>query len=723
MIWRQARLAIEAGRYLGWQWVFFRGRYALQQRLGLLERKTPARPWEAIPPSSWLRDPSLATAEAFARDWREHAPPFFFHPQQRMAYRSRLAAWSGGPHDPVSLAENIARGHFLYFSHTLQKVGFPPDWHKNPWTGQRFPTERHWSRVSDFGHGDIKVVWELSRFGFVYPLVRAYWRTGDERYPELFWRLVEDWRAQNPPNLGPNWKCGQETTFRVMAWIFGLYGFADAASTTPERVLMLAQMLAVSGERIAANLDYALSQQNNHGVSEGVGLWTLGLLFPQFRQAAAWRKRGRGVLERLGQELIYEDGSFVQHSVNYHRLMLHDYLWAMRLGQLHGRPLSSALYRRVAQAGRWLYALLDASTGQVPLYGQNDGALILPLSNSDYLDFRPVVQAVYVLTSGRRVLAEGPWDEALLWLFGPEALQAPLQPETQGNLQARIGGYHTLRSAQGFLFTRCATFRHRPGQADMLHVDLWWQGQNIALDAGTYSYNAPPPWHNALARTRYHNTVTVDERDQMERVGPFLWLPWLRAQVRKEVSSPRGEIQYWEGDHDGYHRLQYPATHRRAIVQFPGEGWLVIDDLNSQAAHAYRLHWLLADYPFHGPHPQQGLRLDTPKGPYWVLIQADQPVELALTRASSEGPEGWRAPYYQTRRPALALSAVAQHASVRFLTLFAPAPLRMHREGEAWHLHWGAYEAHLFLASQSASPLVRSVQWTHPDGSDLWEIP
>jgi len=54
------------------------------------------------------------------------------------------------------------------------------------------------------------VIWEPSRFGFAYALVRAYWRSGDERYAELFWQLVEDWRANNTPQLGPNWKCGQE---------------------------------------------------------------------------------------------------------------------------------------------------------------------------------------------------------------------------------------------------------------------------------------------------------------------------------------------------------------------------------------------------------------------------------------------------------------------------------------------------------------------------------
>ena len=148
-----------------------------------------------------------------------------------------------------------------------------------------------------------KIIWEPSRFGFAFALVRAYWRTGDHRYADLFWQLVEDWRAHNPPQQGPNWKCGQETSFRVMAWCFGLYGFLDSEATSAARLASLAQMIAVSAERIEANLDHALSQRNNHGISEGVGLWTVGLLFPEMSAARRWRETGRRVLEN--KDAIY----------------------------------------------------------------------------------------------------------------------------------------------------------------------------------------------------------------------------------------------------------------------------------------------------------------------------------------------------------------------------------------------------------------------------------
>ncbi|MFP3472466.1 heparinase II/III family protein, partial [Micrococcus sp. SIMBA_144] len=73
---------------------------------------------------------------------------------------------------------------------------------------------------SDFG--DIKWIWELSRFSFVYPLVRAYTTTKDEKYAIDFWEMFEDFVKHNPPELGANYKCGQEMSFRIMAWTFGL---------------------------------------------------------------------------------------------------------------------------------------------------------------------------------------------------------------------------------------------------------------------------------------------------------------------------------------------------------------------------------------------------------------------------------------------------------------------------------------------------------------------
>ncbi len=476
--------------YCGPRWVLFRLGYALKQRSGWLRRQTPVSSWADQPLDEFLAVRHLAVPETYLAHRREHRPPFLFSPEEHAQFEPYVRAWDQGDHDPMAEAECLQKGDVRYFGHAWAYLGYPPQWHLNPFIGQPLASDRHWTCTDEFAHGDIKIIREPSRFTFVYALVRSYWRTGDEAYAESFWQLVESWRLHNPPNQGPNWQCGQEISLRVMAWCFGLYGFWPCEATTATRVAELAQMIAVSGRRIEANLSYALSQANNHGISEGMGLWTIGLLFPEFRDAERWRQRGRHVLETAGRDLIYDDGAFSQHSVNYHRLMLHDYLWSLRLGEVQGQPLSADLVARVGRAGRLLYDLQDEESGELPRYGQNDGALILPLNNCAYADFRPAIQATHYLVTGTRCYAPGPWDEDLWWLFGPNALSAPLaapkceHTRAREEVRARDSGYYTLRSETGFAFVRCGALRHRPGQADMMHLDLWWRGHNVALDPG-----------------------------------------------------------------------------------------------------------------------------------------------------------------------------------------------------------------------------------------------
>ena len=705
-------LIFQLWRHFGTRWLIYRSVYGLQKKTGYVQRKTPALAWDQAPLADFLFQHDLQDIQRYAEYRRTQAPAFFFQASHRSEYQKYFSPWDQEGRNPVTLSDNLNRGVFRYFHHRELQVGLPPDWHQNPLTGQRAPAQRHWSKIPDFDYGDIKLIWEPSRFSFVYDLVRAYWRTGDECYPSLFWQLVEDWRAHNPPNQGPNWKCGQETTFRVMAWVFGLYGFADASVTTPEPIAHLAQMIAISGERIAANLNYALSQRNNHGISEGVGLWTIGLLFPEFRQAGKWREKGRWVLEKLGRELIYDDGAFVQHSVNYHRLMLQDYLWALRLGQIHNQPFSQTLLDRIANAGEWLYQIQDETSGRVPYYGQNDGSLVLPLNNCDYLDFRPVVQAIRFLTHHQLPYNEGPWDEDLLWIFGPDALNASRKPMQRKPLQAKVGGYYTLTSEEGMLFVRCGTYHDRPGQADMLHTDIWWRGQNIALDPGTFSYNAAAPWDNALAHTQYHNTVTVDDKDQMDRVGKFLWLPWLHGVVRFQTRSPQGLIKYWEGEHDGYQRLPNPVSHRRAILQLPEDSWLIIDALKANNSQKYQLQWLLPDMPYTWLQEEGNLQLHTSSGEYQILIKASDPCKTVLNRASSGTPAGWYAHYYQSLTPALSLNATAHAKTIHFFTLFTPLPAHLHINQNQLNVNWKEKSLVTTLSATSNDPIVMIAKLT-----------
>jgi Heparinase II/III N-terminus/Heparinase II/III-like protein len=671
-----ARIMIKT---FGWRWFVFRVAYAFRLKSGLMQQQTPIFAWEDKPLKVWLRPDVPSTPTDYVK-WRfDHGGKFFFSVLPSHAKTSDTKTI-------LKQAEELLSGTWQLFEHTPAVLGFPPDWHLNPQTNQRTSATAHWSALGDFAGGDIKFIWEASRFAWAYLLVRAYAVGKDERYAEAFWHLAEHWLDHNQPNRGANWKCGQETSFRLMAWCFALYGFRESSASTPERVARLAAAIAISAQRIAANIDYARWQKNNHAISEGVGLFTVGVLFPEFKGAAAWLAQGKRVIEEEVARQIYPDGAYVQQSMNYHRLMLHDLAWAARLAANNDVTLTGVL-EKMALATRFLYDMCDITSGQTPNYGANDGALILPLNNCDFTDYRPVLGLANAITSGNQLFPAGPWDEDLMWLGVSAAPYNPSMLPTSYP-QGTSSGYYTLRGQDSWVFLRCAKYTDRPSHADQLHMDLWWRGLNLAQDAGSYLYNGPGQWNNGLSHTRVHNTITNGERDQMRQASRFLWLDWpepindstILAEAEADsltmlafTPSPHTPIKAGVGVMSNQHVRVVRQTERGVLVA----------DMLKTPMHSPRwiLHWLLADYPYQARGGS--LVLNTPHGPFymWVATRGyhettPRPASIRLLRAPEEDTRGWVSRYYGHKMPAISVVAQSEESGVpaAFYTWFSPQP-------------------------------------------------
>src|SRR5579884_3075668 len=677
---------------LGPGWVLTRLRVEAELRLGTVERRVPVSNWDVS------CDNKHKHAGEQLKD-RLAQSKFFFSPQQ--------------PPKPFCAAQvcreadRVLAGEWTYFFHSRFQIRFPPDWHFNALDRTHADNREHWRKVasrieaSNSGNcSDIKCIWEPSRFSVAYLLVRAYATGADDRYAEAFWTLVEDWAEHNPPNRGPNWASGQEAALRVMAWCFGLYGFLNASCSTPERVFRLVKMIEVHGERIAGFIEYALSQRNNHGISEAVGLFTIGVLFPHLRRAPDWTRMGQRLIVRQLREQVYEDGTYIQHSFNYERVLIDLLVWLLRLGEIYETRFASECYGALDRAVKFMVRFCDLRTGHMPNYGANDGSLVLPLSNCDYTDFRPSLDAAHYLLFGKPLLeTEGPWSESSAWLVGrslsgrvPEDCLTPSRRDTRTSQPASSFGSAPKLPASGYLklfgteseaMLRAARYKDRPSHADQLHLDLWWRGQNVACDAGSYLYNGEHPWRNALAGTSVHNTVTIGGRDQMTRAGRFLWLDW--AQANPQCYALSSGEQVVEAEHDGYARLG--ATHRRSVLCLTDEDiWIVVDDVTGSYSGEVRLHWLFADVPFKFDQNSAELQLHFPEDDFTCMINADGSLATSLARAgeivagtSHHGPpdttiRGWRSLYYGSKEPALSLAVeLTAPLPVRFVTLLMPS--------------------------------------------------
>jgi asparagine synthase (glutamine-hydrolysing) len=626
----------------------------------------------------WLADHIPVQPAQYAQWRRQNSPKFFFNSFRAPARTPGLRERSDGvveaqissdlpwnPKTAVKEAERIRNGELKYFAHRFVKTGFPPDWHKDPFSGIKVNPRRHWSEISDEGNTDIKFVWEASRFGMVYTLVRAYAATGDDAFPRTFWRLIESWAEANPPNTGPNWMDGQEAALRLMAWTFGFYAFLDTAPATPERIAQFTVLVAAHADRIYKNIDHAISTRSNHAISEGFGLWMAGLLFPELKEAEKYRMLGAQVLEQEAMAQIFPDGSYSMYSLNYHRFVLHLYLYAMRLAELNQSSFSHLLFQRVSASLDCLSLLIDPETGRMPVYGSNDGALVLPLNNCDFTDYRPLLQLGSYLTKKHFVFEPGPWDEDLFWLYGkgPLSQRERLRGSEKSQSSFPHGGIYLLHDTGSKAVIRCTDFTSRPSHADQLHVDLWLDGQNIACDAGTYLYSGGGLWRNGLAHTSAHNTVTVDGRDQMKMLTRFTWTNWSRGTVLQR------DRNVWQGEHNGYKRLADPVSHRRTVLSLAEDRWLVVDHLTGKQPHHYALHWLLDDVPYEQGETSVLLAVDSGKCKVQTGLLAGNAM-FSVVRGDPKSRRGWRSRYYGDKEPAISIMLETDQSRACFWTFF-----------------------------------------------------
>lgn len=520
----------------------------------------------------------------------------------------------------IERAERVVGGEFLAFGSRWRALPATADgWHGTEEL-PAFPPDVPWWKIShSSARGvDVKDVWEPARFGWVYDLVRAFVITRDDRYAATFHRIFAEWLESSPPFRGVHWSCGQETAIRAIALLYAEANLASAPSSDSEALGRIASVLAASGERIADAIGQAISQRNNHAISEAMGMLVLGIRFRgSHPEAARWARGGRRLLERLILEQFAEDGWYIQHSFTYLRLALDQCVIAQRMLRSSRSSLSDAALARLRSAVDLLLAVVDPETVIVPNHGSNDGALVHPIALAPYRDFRPVITAACASFAHPLPRDVAPNAETLAWLDLPapkrgDPLHDGVTTGSSGWAAARLGGGAVS------VFVRAGSYTSRPGQIDPLQLDVRFGSREVVTDAGTFSYNAPPPWRNALASGAVHNGPILDDEEPGIRGPRFLWYVWPSARI---VSANM------EGD-EAVIVAEIPDRVRRT-VRVMADRVVVRDEVLASGIHRVRIRWLL--------HPDAD--------PASVRVEG----ESQVVEAREGEPAGWFSPTYGER--------------------------------------------------------------------------
>ena len=178
----------------------FRLRYELSKRMGWLAKRYPVNPPKIE--SITLKDWKLSDRKWIWGQRNSIGIPLYLSP--------KLA----------ETARNILSGNLLLFNSLPYKFTKPEDWIIHPETGFHYDNQKHWTQIPDMSPiaGDIKYVWEKSRFAYLHPVLR-YDHHFEEDNADWVFQEMESWISQNPINCGPNYRCSQEISLRCFNWM------------------------------------------------------------------------------------------------------------------------------------------------------------------------------------------------------------------------------------------------------------------------------------------------------------------------------------------------------------------------------------------------------------------------------------------------------------------------------------------------------------------------
>ena len=548
------------------------------------------------------------------------------------------AAWRLGPRPVVlfvwhrlRLATGLAhralpdlpapRGPFL--SDASAVAGPKRDWH-GP-----FAAETHALDVLARPCADIRALWEAHRLAPLLHLAQAAAHDPEGDHLNHAEALLADWAAANQPFRGPGWACAQEAALRAMgiSLALALLG-ADRRPSPGAR-----ELLALHARRIRATRAYGAAQDNNHPISEAAGLFICGLLLGKARDQRA----GARGLSRAVARLVAPCGAFAQASPAYHRLMLDVLAIAEWFRRRHGAPGFAAPFAASAAAAtQWLGRIM-APNGALPRIGPCDDSAFADLSGLGPGDARASLErASRLFLNANAGLPDDPGCRAL----GLAAAPAVPRPQAQHWRSAGWFGVTGAGDARGVLRTG-VPLRFRPGQADLLHFDLWDGNDNLLRDGGSGAYLPPPGfdwWQRMLADGAGHNLITFDDAEPMPRLGPFLFGRWPRCRAIPDGAKTRD----WRGN-----------RHARRI-ECRGRLWRVEDRVGGDFRRL-ALRWRLSPGDWRRiPDGVEGTKAR-------ITLAADAPFSLELIR-------GWESPAYGRVEPAPVLELRAKRPIGRIYT-------------------------------------------------------
>lgn len=466
--------------------------------------------------------------------------------------------------------------------------GFDYNKYKKDWFGG-FQTHNKWNMKFSYNLeykqrddiGDARTNWELNRHFQFAILAENYYVTNDKKYLDEFILQFEDWNEKNPFLWGISYVSVMEIAIRASNWCYAC-AFLSKAENVPCEIIDKLKTGILNMTDYISNHYSRYSSANNHLIVEAYAIGQSGILF-------GFDKWVEAAVKILTRELVlqnYPDGINKELSLHYQSFYMEAMGLMLRLLKKNNIPVPESWENSLDKMCMYVADCMG-KYGEIVEFGDNDEGKILDLQGGKINHYKYVLEIFSCLLNKK--YCDFDHNKTIRWLFtDDEIIEAKKKPlyNNQKSVCYKEGGNSVLRSNDGKIligidhgdlgFGSIAAHGH----ADALSFQLFYEGESVFADIGTYIYHCDLKSRNYFRKTENHNTVSIGDKDQSEMLGAFLW--GKKAKCKLLEYSEYDDKIVLKAEHNGYQ----PCIHRRTF-EFDKKSTLRITDEFNEKGEKY----------------------------------------------------------------------------------------------------------------------------------------